>query len=121
MLSLRITKKGGNAEFAHPLDQRPIEQRARSAVFSSLADAILVSGPMTGEPVDNSALRRVAEAVRDVPVFANTGGNAGNIADIFAVASGVIVGTHFKRDGNTWNAVDGDRVRRFMDIVATLR
>src|SRR5208282_1188630 len=40
-----------NAEFAHSLDQRPIELRARSAVFSSLADAILVSGPITGEPV----------------------------------------------------------------------
>ncbi len=33
-----------NAEFAHSLDQRPIALRAKSAVFSSLADAILVSG-----------------------------------------------------------------------------
>src|SRR5947199_222046 len=31
-----------NAEFAYSLDQRPIELRAKSAVFSSLADAILV-------------------------------------------------------------------------------
>jgi uncharacterized protein len=31
-----------NAEFAHSLDARPIELRARSAAFSSLADAILV-------------------------------------------------------------------------------
>ena len=38
-----------NAEFAHSLDQRPIELRAKSAVFSSLADAILVSGPITGK------------------------------------------------------------------------
>ena len=37
-----------NAEFADSLDKRPIELRARSAVFSSLADAILVSGPLTG-------------------------------------------------------------------------
>ena len=33
-----------NAEFAFSLDQRPIELRARSAVFSSLADAILDFG-----------------------------------------------------------------------------
>lgn len=110
-----------NAEFAYSLDQRPIEQRARSAVFSSLADAILVSGPMTGESVDGSALRRVAEAVRDVPIFANTGVNIDNVGGIFEVASGVIVGTHFKIDGNTWNAVDGDRVKRFMDVVNGLR
>ena len=33
-----------NAEFAHSLDERPIALRAKSAVFSSLADAILPRG-----------------------------------------------------------------------------
>jgi len=110
-----------NAEFAHSLDQRPIELRARSAVFSSLADAILVSGPITGQPASQSDLRKVCETIKEVPVFANTGVNIDNVADILAVASGVIIGTHFKVDGNTWNAVDGARVKRFMDKVATLR
>lgn len=110
-----------NAEFAHSLDQRPIELRARSAVFSSLADAILVSGPITGQPANQSDLRKVCETMKEVPVFANTGVNIDNVADILAVASGVIIGTHFKVDGNTWNAVDGARVKRFMDKVATLR
>jgi hypothetical protein len=110
-----------NAEFAHSLDARPIELRARSAVFSSLADAILVSGPITGQPVDSSDLRKVRAAVGEVPVFANTGVNLDNVADILAVADGAIVGTHFKVDGNTWNAVDGARVKRFMDKVASLR
>jgi membrane complex biogenesis BtpA family protein len=110
-----------NAEFAHSLDQRPIELRARSAVFSSLADAILVSGPLTGQSVDGSDLRRVVEAVPGVPVFANTGVNVDNVADILSVASGVIVGTHFKVNGNTWNKVDGARVKRFMDVVERLR
>ncbi|MHA1570661.1 MAG: BtpA/SgcQ family protein, partial [Alphaproteobacteria bacterium] len=64
-----------NAEFAHSLDQRPIELRAQSAVFSSMADAILVSGPITGQPANASDLRKVAEAVNDVPVLANTGVN----------------------------------------------
>ncbi|MGO7159460.1 BtpA/SgcQ family protein, partial [Rhizobium johnstonii] len=110
-----------NAEFAHSLDQRPIELRAKSAVFSSLADAILVSGPLTGQAVDQSDLRRVCETVKDVPVFANTGVNKDNVRDILSVASGVIIGTHFKVDGNTWNPVDGDRVKRFMEIVEALR
>ena len=110
-----------NAEFAFSLDQRPIELRAKSAVFSSLADAILVSGPLTGQPVDQSQLRAVREAVADVPVFANTGVNVDNVRDILALADGVIIGTHFKRDGDTWNPVDGDRVKRFMDAVAKLR
>jgi membrane complex biogenesis BtpA family protein len=110
-----------NAEFAHSLDARPIELRARSAIFSSLADAILVSGPITGQPASQSDLRRVCEAIQDVPVFANTGVNIDNVGEVLSVADGAIVGTHFKLNGNTWNAVDGSRVRRFMDAVDKLR
>ena len=111
-----------NAEFAHSLDQRNIELRAKSAIFSSLADAILVSGPITGQPADSSDLQKVAEAVGDlVPVFANTGVNIENVTNVMSVASGCIIGTHFKVDGNTWNKVDGERVKRFMDVVNRLR
>jgi membrane complex biogenesis BtpA family protein len=110
-----------NAEFAAPLDTRPIELRARSARFSSLADAILVSGPITGSPVDASDLRKVRDAVDDAPVLANTGVTVDNVADVLAVCDGCIVGTHFKVDGVTWNPVDPARVRRFMDRVNTLR
>ncbi|MBB4285906.1 BtpA/SgcQ family protein [Roseospira goensis] len=110
-----------NAEFAHSLDQRPIELRARSAVFSSLADAILVSGPLTGQAADQSDLRKVCETVTTVPVFANTGVNINNVGDILSLASGVVIGTHFKVDGDTWKPVDGDRVSRFMDVVNGLR
>jgi uncharacterized protein len=110
-----------NAEFAHTLDSRPIELRARSAVFSSLADAILVSGPMTGQPAEQSDLQRVCEAVNQVPVFANTGVNIDNVSTVLSVADGAIVGTHFKFEGNTWNPVDIDRVKRFMDVVNSLR
>ncbi|MDE1948295.1 MAG: BtpA/SgcQ family protein [Burkholderiales bacterium] len=111
-----------NAEFADTLDKRPIEMRARSAVFSSLADAILVSGPLTGQGADASDLRKVAQAVGGkVPVFANTGVNIDSVKGILEHADGCIVGTHFKVNGDTWNRVDGERARRFMDHVNTLR
>ena len=106
-----------NAEFASSLDTRPIELRAKSAVFSSLADAILVSGPLTGHPVDASDLRRVREAIPKTPLFANTGVRIDNVRDIFAISDGCVIGTHFKIDGDTWKAVDGERVKRFMDVV----
>lgn len=110
-----------NAEFASPVGSRPIEARAKSAVFSSLADVILVSGPMTGQPVDGSDLRRVKEAVGDTPVFANTGVNRDNVADILSVGDGVIIGTHLKVDGDTWKPVDPERVKRFMEAVERAR
>lgn len=110
-----------NAEFADSLDKRPIEKRAQSAVFSSLADIICVSGPRTGQPVDASDLRKVKAALPDCPVFANTGVDLDNVAEILAVADGCVVGTHLKVDGDTWNPVDGERVTRFMDRVRGLR
>jgi uncharacterized protein len=110
-----------NAEFAAPLDTRPIERRAQSAVFSSLADAICVSGPLTGQPADQSELKRVKAAVPDTPVFANTGVSIENVASILKIADGCVIGTHFKVEGDTWNPVDGGRVKRFMDRVAQLR
>ncbi|HVX80058.1 MAG TPA: BtpA/SgcQ family protein [Devosiaceae bacterium] len=109
-----------NAEFASSLDSRSIALRARSAVFSSLADVILVSGPLTGQPVEVSNLASVREVLPDTPLLANTGVNLDNVEGIFAHADGCVIGTHFKRGGDTWNPVDGERVRRFMDKVRSL-
>jgi membrane complex biogenesis BtpA family protein len=110
-----------NAEFASPIGTRTIEQRAKSAVFSALADVVLVSGIMTGQAVETSDIKAVKAVLGDTPVFANTGVNIDNVKDILAVGDGCIVGTHFKVKGHTWNAVDGDRVKRFMDAVGKLR
>jgi uncharacterized protein len=110
-----------NAEFASPMGTRTIAQRAKSAVFASLADVVLVSGPMTGEPVEISNLKEAKHAVPNTPVFANTGVNIDNVETILSIGDGAIVGTHFKTDGNTWNAVDATRVKRFMHKVGKLR
>ena len=110
-----------NAEFATSLDTRPVAERAKSAVFSATADVICVSGPMTGRPVDRSELSQVKHAVGATPVLANTGVTIDSVADILAIADGAVVGTHFKRDGDTWNPVDRDRVGRFMEAVGRAR
>ena len=109
-----------NAEFASSIDSRPIALRAKSAVFSSLADAILVSGPLTGQPSEASDLKAVREALPDTPLFANTGVNVDNVTETFRYADGCVIGTHFKVGGDTWNPVDADRVKRFMDVVGKL-
>ncbi|MDP9137322.1 MAG: BtpA/SgcQ family protein [Pseudomonadota bacterium] len=110
-----------NAEFASPIGRRTIGERAKSAVFSSLADVILVSGAMTGQAVEASQLREAKQAVGDTPVFANTGVNIDNVAEILKIGDGAVVGTHFKIDGDTWKAVDPGRVSRFMDKLHKLR
>ncbi len=103
-----------SAEFASPLGKRSLKDVARSVAFSSLADAVCVSGAMTGSAVDLDELRRVKEAVPDLPVFANTGTRADNVASFLGIADGVLVGTHLKREGITWNPVDPKRVEVYM-------
>jgi uncharacterized protein len=109
-------------EFASSIGSRTVGQTARSVVVSSLADAILVSGPMAGSEPDLSALREVRDALEpDVPVLLNTGAKVDNIAGFLEVADGCIVGSHLKVDGGTWNPVDPERVARFVDAVHAVR
>ncbi len=110
-----------SAEFADSLDRRPLPDRARSAVFSSVPDAVLVSGQITGEAARMEDLEAVKRALPDTPVLANTGVKHATVADVFRVSDGCIVGSALKVDGNTWNAVDAERARDFMDRVRAVR
>src|SRR4030095_203439 len=91
-----------SAEFAHSLDERSLADRARSAAFSSIPDAILVSGAITGEDARMSDLEAVKKALPSTPVLANTGVKHETVADVMRVADGCIVGSSLKVDGNTW-------------------
>ena len=108
-------------EFASAIGSRTIAERAESAVISSLADVILVSGPMAGREPNLSTIKEVKEQLRDFPVFLNTGAREDNVSDFLEVADGVIVGSSLKHEGYTWNAVDPDRVSAFMQAVRIAR
>ncbi len=110
-----------SAEFAESLDRRPLADRARSAVFSSIPDAVLVSGVITGEAARMEDLEAVKAVLPNTPVLANTGVKHETVADVFAIADGCIVGSSLKIDGNTWNAVDPIRAQDFMDRARAAR
>lgn len=103
-------------EFASSTGSRSPAELARSTVVSSLADVILVSGPMAGSEPDVQTVAEVREALdKTVPVLLNTGARAETIKEFFRFADGCIVGSTLKRDGYTWNEVDPERVKRFVD------
>jgi membrane complex biogenesis BtpA family protein len=108
-----------NAEFAAQLAPRPVADVARSVAFSSSPDALCVSGPITSQPVNASALAEVKEAVKQtgVPVLVNTGFKAASAAELLQHADGAIVGSSLKIDGITWNPVEPARVRELMQVV----
>ena len=103
-----------SAEFAYSLDRRSLPDRARSAVFSSIPDAVLVSGTITGEAASMNDLEAVKAVLPDTPVMANTGVRHETVADVLKVADGCIVGSALKYDGDTWNSIDPERARAFM-------
>jgi membrane complex biogenesis BtpA family protein len=109
------------AEFADSLDRRPLADRARSAVFSSVPDAVLVSGAITGEAARMEDLEAVKAVLPDTPVLANTGVKHGTVADVLRVADGCIVGSALKVGGDTWNPIDPDRAADFMDRARAAR
>ncbi|MGD2163859.1 MAG: BtpA/SgcQ family protein [Anaerolineales bacterium] len=109
-------------EFASSLGTRSVAMRARSAAVSSLADAILIAGPMAGAEPDFSWVEEAKDALGDeLPVFLNTGARTDNIAAYLEVADGVIVGSTLKVDGQTWNAVDKKRAEGFVAAVNKVR
>lgn len=110
-----------SAEFADSLDRRPLPDRARSAVFSSVPDAVLVSGQITGEAAAMTDLESVKKALPNTPVLANTGVKHATIADVLRVADGCVVGSALKVDGHTWNAIDPARADDFMALARAAR
>ena len=110
-----------SAEFAYSLDRRSLPDRARSAVFSSIPDAVLVSGQITGEAAPISDLEAVKAVMPGTPVLANTGVKHETVAEVLKVADGCIVGSSLKVDGNTWNPVEPERAAEFMRLARAAR
>jgi membrane complex biogenesis BtpA family protein len=110
-----------SAEFAYSLDRRSLPDRARSAVFSAIPDAVLVSGPITGESADPEDLAEVKRVLPDTPVLANTGVRHETVARVLRIADGCVVGSALKVDGDTWNPVDPARAADFMARVRRAR
>ena len=110
-----------SAEFAYSLDRRSISERAESTVFSSIPDAVLVSGQITGQSAKLEEIKQVSKIIPNTPVLANTGVNLDNVEEIFKVTDGVIIGSSLKINGDTWNNVDLNRAKTFMTKVKSIR
>lgn len=110
-----------SAEFAYSLDRRSVAERAKSSVFSSIPDAVLVSGQITGESVNLNDLKEVKELLPEIPVLANTGVKIENIENTLSIADGVIIGSSLKVNGDTWKSVDPLRAVNFMTKVNKIR
>ena len=78
------------------------------------ADAMIISGRMTGDAPDVTKVREAKRLAGATPILLGSGTDERNIAAFFEVADGAIVGSSIKRDGEIANPVDADRVRAFV-------
>ncbi|MBM4467886.1 MAG: BtpA/SgcQ family protein [Chloroflexi bacterium] len=85
-----------------------------------LADALIVSGKMTGAAPELEKVRRARELTAR-PILMGSGTTAENVAQFLQYADGAIVGTALKVDGVAENAVDVERVKRYMEAVEAAR
>jgi len=108
-------------EAASYLSKRPLNEIAKSTVFNTNPDGICVSGLTAGVETSTQALISVKNAIKDTPVFANTGVSISNVEAQLEIADGAVVGTTFKVDNHIWNPVDTNRVKKFMGRVKKYR
>jgi membrane complex biogenesis BtpA family protein len=85
-----------------------------------LADALIVSGKMTGAAPELEKVRRARELATR-PILMGSGTTADNIAQFLQYADGAIVGTALKVDGIAENPVDVERVKRYVSEVRAVR
>ncbi len=91
--------------------ERPLADEVQDLIERGKADAVIVSGSATGQPVDLGTLSIVKDAARSTPVLVGSGVNSESIHLMLPYASGVIVGSSLKQDGSVWKPVDVSRVK----------
>ena len=99
---------------AAPLGETPIAQAALDTFHRGHADALIVTGLVTGQATPLDRLRAVREVVPEAPLFAGSGVTLESLADTLAIADGVIVGSSLKRDGLLANPIDPARAVAFV-------
>ena len=90
-----------------------LSDHAKAAEFCG-ADAVIVTGNATGEPVDLHQLGEVRHST-GLPVLVGSGATAKSIAGLLKEAHGVIIGSDLKIDGQWDLEMDADRVRAVAD------
>lgn len=94
-----------------PLAERSLADDVHDLIERGTADAVIVSGPSTGSPVDIATLRTVKSAAGSTPVLIGSGVTAASFDELAPFANGVIVGTSLKEGGLARNPVETERVK----------
>ena len=105
---------------AVPLGPVDLGLMARETAYRGLADGLIVTGPVTGQPAVADDVAVVRRAVPDRLLLVGSGVNVDNARRLLAQADGAIIGTSLKRDGVVANPIDPDRVNRMAEVIRSM-
>ena len=94
--------------------ERPLADEVQDLIARGKADAVIVSGSATGQPIDLGTLSIVKDAAGATPVLVGSGVTAESIHLMLPYASGAIVGSSLKQDGSVAKPVDIARVKQLV-------
>ncbi len=98
---------------ASPLGNRSIELETSDLSERGLADAIIVSGDLTGSEAKKEDILRVRQNT-SLPILLGSGATPVNLDKYLPIVDGLIVGSYFKKDGKAINPVEEARVSEFV-------
>ena len=102
---------------AVPLGAVDLGLMARETAYRGLADGLIVTGPVTGQPAVAAEVAAVRDAVPDRLLLVGSGVTAANANQFLPYADGAIVGTSLKKDGIITNPIDPARVREMAAVM----
>ena len=114
-----IVLRGVWPKYYTPVEGSDLEADLREA--KSRAEAVVVTGAGTGMVTPLGKIKKFREIIGGHPLVVGAGLTADNAYERLCISDGAIVGTFFKKDGDTRNPVDRGKIRDFMSIVKEAR
>jgi uncharacterized protein len=102
---------------AQPLSSSDLTNAVRETIDRGLADAIILSGAVTGSPPSVEDLRLARAAAGSTPMLIGSGASLENINSLMQFADGAIVSSSLKRQGKIENSIDPIRVSQFVETI----
>jgi membrane complex biogenesis BtpA family protein len=99
------------SKHAFPLVPQPMELVALDTWERGGADALIISGVATGYEADVEDVKAARAGAPNAPLLIGSGMTEDNFETFLPLVDGIMVGTHFKVDGQVENPVDISRVR----------
>ncbi len=92
-----------------------IAETAKAAAFFN-SDGLIITGTATASSAQPDEVM-IAKKATNLPVMVGSGITVDNVEQFLPICDGMIIGSHFKKDGYWGNELDMERLNRFMDKV----